>query len=200
MKGIDKMKRKFLEDLGIEKEAIDKIMAENGKDIENAKADYDTVKAELDTANTTIAERDKQLKELRDSAKDNEDLTQKIAALEQKNKDGAAKHKEELNELKINTAVEKALVSYKAKTPKAVKAMLDMEKIKLDKDGNVIGIEEQVKAIAEAEDTKYLFDSVEPKLKGTQPGYGSDEDNPKTEEMTYSEMCAYLAANPDAQI
>lgn len=194
------MKRKFLEDLGIEKEAIDKIMDENGKDIESAKADYDAIKAERDAANTTIAERDKQLKELRDSTKDNEELTQKIADLEQKNKDDAAKHKAELDEFKINAAVEKALANYKAKTPKAVKAMLDMEKIKLDKDGNVTGIDEQIKAIAEAEDTKYLFDSAVPKLKGAQPGYGSDEDDPKTEEMTYSEMCAYLEANPGAQI
>lgn len=194
------MKRKFLEDLGIEKEAIDKIMDENGKDIESAKADYEAIKAERDAANTTIAERDKQLKELRDSTKDNEELTQKIADLEKKNKDDAAKHKAELDEFKINAAVEKALANYKAKTPKAVKAMLDMEKIKLDKDGNVTGIDEQVKAIAEAEDTKYLFDSTVPKLKGAQPGYGSDDNNPKPEEMTYSEMCAYLAANPDAQI
>ena len=44
------MKRSFLGDLGLEKEVVDKIMAENGKDIENAKADYDELKAELKTA------------------------------------------------------------------------------------------------------------------------------------------------------
>ena len=32
------MKRKFLEDLGLEKETIDKIMTENGADIEAEKA------------------------------------------------------------------------------------------------------------------------------------------------------------------
>ena len=32
------MKREFLEGLGLEKDAIDKIMAENGKDIEAGKA------------------------------------------------------------------------------------------------------------------------------------------------------------------
>ena len=32
------MKREFLESLGLEKDAIDKIMAENGKDIEAGKA------------------------------------------------------------------------------------------------------------------------------------------------------------------
>ena len=34
------MKRKFLEDLGLEKEAIDKIMAENGNDVNAAKAEF----------------------------------------------------------------------------------------------------------------------------------------------------------------
>lgn len=195
------MKRKFLEDLGIEKEAIDKIMAENGKDIENAKADYDTVKAELDTANITIAERDKQLAGLKDSAKDNEELIKKIAELEQENKDSAAKHKAELNSLKINGAIDKALLSYKAKTPKAVKAMLNTDNIKLDKDGNITGLDEQIKALYEADATKYLFDSAAPTLRGTQPGYGSDDDdNPRPEEMTYTELCAYLEANPNAQI
>ena len=81
------MKRSFLEDLGLEKEVVDKIMAENGKDIENAKADYDELKAELKTAIATIADRDNQLKELKDSVKDNEDLNAKIAELEQQNKD-----------------------------------------------------------------------------------------------------------------
>ena len=35
------MKRKFLEDLGLQKEAIDSIMAENGKDLEAVKAERD---------------------------------------------------------------------------------------------------------------------------------------------------------------
>ena len=51
------MKRDFLEGLGLESEVIDKIMKENGKDIENAKAkfaDYDNIKAELQSANETL--------------------------------------------------------------------------------------------------------------------------------------------------
>lgn len=194
------MKRNFLEDLGLEKEVVDKIMAENGKDIENAKANYDELKAELKTANATIADRDNQLKELKDSAKGNEDLTAKIAELEKQNKDEAKNHKAEIESLKINNAIDKALATFKAKTPKAVKAMLDMENIKLDEDGNITGIDEQVKAIAEAEDTKYLFDSAAPNFKGTVPGYGADDVDPKTDKMTYSQMCAYLEDNPGATI
>lgn len=51
------MKRDFLESLGIPTEAIDKIMAENGKDIEGAKAkfaDYDDIKKRLEAADATL--------------------------------------------------------------------------------------------------------------------------------------------------
>jgi alanyl-tRNA synthetase len=51
------MKRDFLESLGIPTEAIGKIMAENGKDIESTKAkyaDYDDLKKQLETANETL--------------------------------------------------------------------------------------------------------------------------------------------------
>lgn len=51
------MRRDFLKDLGIEESAIDKIMAENGKDIESAKAkyaDYDDMKAQLESAKATL--------------------------------------------------------------------------------------------------------------------------------------------------
>ena len=51
------MKREFLEGLKLEADAIDKIMAENGKDIEREKAkyaDYDETKAQLEAANKTL--------------------------------------------------------------------------------------------------------------------------------------------------
>ena len=198
---MSKMERNFLEDLGLEKEVVDKIMAENGKDIENAKANYDELKAELKTANATIADRDNQLKELKGSAKGNEDLTAKIAELEKQNKDEAKNHKAEIESLKINNAIDKALATFKAKTPKAVTAMLDMENIKFDEDGNITGIDEQLKTLLEAEDTKYLFSDDKPNFKGTQPGFSPDNnENFDTSKMTYSQMCAYLEKNPDAKI
>lgn len=41
--------------MGLEKETIDKIMDENGKDINAAKQDYDAMKGQLDAANQTIS-------------------------------------------------------------------------------------------------------------------------------------------------
>ncbi|MBR0318907.1 MAG: phage scaffolding protein [Spirochaetia bacterium] len=51
------MTREFLENLKLEKDVVDKIMAENGKDIEATKAKYadrDDLKKQLEEANKTI--------------------------------------------------------------------------------------------------------------------------------------------------
>ena len=81
------MKRDFLESLGIAADAIDKIMAENGKDIESAKAkfaDYDDVKAQLATANAT-------LEKFKDYDQTKADVEKYKAELEKSQKESAAK-------------------------------------------------------------------------------------------------------------
>lgn len=51
------MDRKFLEGLGLEKEAIDKVMAEHGKSVQAAKpADYDDLKSAKDTLEKQVEE------------------------------------------------------------------------------------------------------------------------------------------------
>ena len=48
------MKREFLEGLGLEKDVIDQIMAENGKDINREKNRADNVQTQLDEAKNTL--------------------------------------------------------------------------------------------------------------------------------------------------
>src|SRR5574344_729109 len=103
------MKRKFLEDLGLEKDIVDQIMQANGNDINKAKGDYEDVKAQLETANTTIKERDKQLKTLKDSVGDNEELQKQITELQATNKEAATKYANDLKELKLNNAIKLAI-------------------------------------------------------------------------------------------
>ena len=65
------MKRDFLEGLKLEADVIDKIMRENGKDIESVKAkyaDYDDVKKQLETANATL-EKFKEYDDVKDKIK-----------------------------------------------------------------------------------------------------------------------------------
>ena len=52
------MQRKFLEELGLEKEVVDKIMTENGNDInkikEKLEAERDNYKSQLETATESL--------------------------------------------------------------------------------------------------------------------------------------------------
>ena len=48
------MKREFLEGLGLEKDAIDKIMTENGNDINREKQKADDIKSQLDSAKEAL--------------------------------------------------------------------------------------------------------------------------------------------------
>ena len=58
------MNREFLEKLGLEKETIDKIMAEHGKAIQAAKPeDYDDIKADNKTLKDTVATLETSLKD-----------------------------------------------------------------------------------------------------------------------------------------
>lgn len=193
--------KKFLKELGIDEELAGKILAKHNEDVEAVKGEYENVKTELATANKTIAERDKQLEVLKKTTGDSEELKKQIETLQEDNKKAAKTHKAEIDSLKINNAIEKGLLSYKAKTPNAVKALLNMENIKLDDKGNVTGVDEQLKSLIEAEDTKYLFNDDKPSFKGTQPGFSPEDDRElDTSKMTYSQMCAYLEKNPDAKI
>lgn len=163
------------------------------------KADLDNANSENAALKSTIKDRDKQLKEIEKNVGDNEELKNQIAKLKKDNAEAAEKHNAEMRNLKIDNAVETALIKSRTKTTKAVRALLDMDKIDLDKEGNVTGITEQLKALVEGEATKYLFESSTPTLKGTQLGYGVD-DTPDTSKMNYTELCAYMEANPGAEI
>lgn len=87
------MKRKFLEDMGLEKEQVDKILDENSQDIGKAKGDSEKIQKDLDAANAEveslkgqISDRDKQLETLKNSTGDVEGMKQEIAKLQADNK------------------------------------------------------------------------------------------------------------------
>ena len=60
------MKRKFLEDMGLTKEQIDSIMAENGNDIEAAKSEVEQVKTELEQTKTQLQEANTTIESFKD--------------------------------------------------------------------------------------------------------------------------------------
>lgn len=204
------MTRKQLEDLGCSKEQVDSIMKINGDDIENAKsasaAEMKNLQTEVSGLKTQVADRDKQLETLKTAAGDNENLTKQIADLQAENAKAKEDHESEMNQLKVDFAVERALTGAKAKNIKAAKALLDLTDAKFDKEGNVKGLQEQIDKLTAADDTKFLFDTTkrtQQTFKGFQPGASAQQEpgaEVDTSNMNYDELCAYLAENPDAKL
>lgn len=205
------MTRKELEDLGLSKEQVDAVIKINGADIENAKsasaAEIKNLQTEVSGLKTQVSDRDKQLETLKTTAGNNEALTKQIADLQAENTKTKEAHESEMTQLKVEFAVEKALTGANAKNVKAVKALLDLTDAKLDKEGNVKGLQEQIDKLVADESTKFLFDvkqnpqnqqqfkGFQPGASVEQPGVGGEIDFSK---MTYEQIAAYMDANPNA--
>lgn len=148
------MERKFLEDLGLTKEQIDSVMTENGKDINKAKGDIESVNAELHTAKETIKERDTQLENLKGSVGDNKELKLQIENLQTENKTTKENYEAEIKELKLSNAIKLAILDT-AQDVDLVTSLFDKSKLILSDDGKVTGLEEQLKVIKESK--SFLF-------------------------------------------
>lgn len=136
---------------------------------------FNEVNEENKTLKKTVSDRDKQLEDLKKSSGDNEELKKQIADLQKQNADQVKTHEAELKQLKIDNAVDAALTAAGAKNVKAVKALLDLEGVKVGEDGSVIGVKEQIDKLTAAEDSKFLFNAADttqqkPQFKGFQPG------------------------------
>lgn len=148
------MKRKFLEDLGLESDAIEKIMAEAGKEITALKAKVDDLTEQITVKETTIAEKNNKIAEL--------EKVDVEAIKKQAKEEGVAEGSKEIEVFKKQNALDKALLKYKAKDTSILSKMLDMEKVKYNDNFEIVeGLEEQVNTLKESHD--YLFDNDNPK-------------------------------------
>lgn len=198
------MKTAFLKGLGLEKDVIDEIMAENGKDIEAEKSKITQLQTQLDAANKTIKERDTQLETLKNNPDNPETLKQQIKQLQDDNKAAKEAHEKEMKELKVSNALEKALSSAKAKNPKAVKALFELgEDVELADDGSIKGLDEKIKALQKSD--AYLFDDAKPSttIKGanpakTNPNNPTDPGSKKPQEKSYEDFLAEVEAESNA--
>lgn len=163
------MNKEKLIELGLTEEQANKVI--EGYGIMIPKSRLDDKIAELQTANDTIAARDKQIKDLGKAAGDNEELKKQIADLTVANKKAAEEHEAALQKVHYDTALEKALTGAKARNRKALTALLDLDKVKLEGE-SLTGLDEQLKALRESD--AYLFEEEQKK----------EEDKPPTEPPT----------------
>ena len=171
------MTKKDFTDLGISEELATKAAEASKKELESyvQKSKYDLVVTEKETLEIQIKEHGKQLDELKKAAKGSEELEKKVKELQDNAAASKAKYEKQINDIQLNHAIDTALKEAKAKNAKAVRSLLDMNDIVLD-EGKVKGLDKQIKKLQEAEDSKFLFESVADPKDG-KPKIGGSTDN-----------------------
>lgn len=196
------MKKEELIKLGLDEETAKKVEAASTEElkgyVEKTKySELETIKNQLEESNKTI---NKQLEDLKKNTGDAEALKAEVQKMQDENKNKETEYTNNIKKLKVDNAVELELIGAKAKNTKAVKALLNLENLEIGEDGKVKGLEDQIKNLTKDEGTAFLFEaeSKTKTPKGTDPTGKSTKKDIK--DMTYSEMEAYLAANPGAKI
>lgn len=131
---------------------------------EELKKESEALQAQLDEAN-------KAFKQLKKENEGNESLQETI-----ENHVATIKSLEkQIKESKIESAIELALTKAGARNVSLTAKAVERDLINIDKDGQIVGLEEQLKKLKESEDTSFLFKdpeetvTVEPIVKKPQP-------------------------------
>ena len=192
------MNKEDLLNLGLTEEQAEKVLNANTEQLKGfiPKARFDEVNNAKKQAEKDLSERDKQLETLKNSTGDVETLKNTIKQLQDENKASKEQYEANISKIKLDNAIDNALGNAKAKNSRAVRALLDMEKIKFENE-TLSGLDEQLKALKEAEDSKFLFEEIKelakPSFSGVEPGASTGETNPGSgAPETYSQMIARL--------
>jgi glutamine synthetase adenylyltransferase len=194
-------KEKLIE-LGLTEEQA----AQIAKTLEGAyipKPRFNEVNTELKGLRDQLKERDAQLSELQKVAGDAQALNKLIDDLKETNELQKEAHETALKQLKIDSAVDVALLKASAKNNKAVKALLELDKVNITQDGNIEGLDEQIKTLTQAEDSRFLFGTTSAAgFQGVKPGESRDGVPAGVDfsKASYSELCTFLDQNPEAQL
>ena len=182
-----------------EKAIIDAIIDENSGDIGRAKGDLERVKEQVEALKGQLNERDSQLEELKKV--DVDKLNSEIERLQAENKSAKEESERVISEMRRDGAIRDKLHAAQARDIDMVMKLLDLAKVAEDKEGNITGIDEQIKALTENELTRGWFGNKPALPSGAEPTPGAQ--NPtqkKISEMSYEELDAFMKANPDIDI
>ena len=154
------------------KKDFEKAVLENYKTV----ADYENQTQKLETANSTIRANDAAIADLKkelDAFKDVDvtALNQRISTLETEKANIEKEYNDKIADRDFQDNVKGMIAKYKGKNEKAIMALLDMDALKTSKNQNE-DLEKAFKTLAEAEDSKMLFEntSVQVDGKGTPIG------------------------------
>ena len=158
------MTKEELQALGLNEEQIKEVFKINGIDVEKAKGDIEKLKNDLQAKETELDTTKEQLKTANETigsykSMDIESIKKSAEEYKSKFEEAQKKAKADMEKLQFDHALENALTKSKAKNTKAVKALLDLEGLKL-KDDEIIGLKDQLEKVKEKND--FLFETDEP--------------------------------------
>lgn len=154
------MKTEELKALGLSEEQITAVMKQNGIDVENVKtkfSDYDDLKKQLGDAGKTI-------EALKAKAGDAEAIQKAVDEWKSKAEKAEQDAKAKMDALRFDYALERELGKAGARNAKAVRALLDTEKLKLEDGGpnkaeEITGLKEQLDKVKG--ENGFLFEDAE---------------------------------------
>ena len=148
---MEAIKKKLLE-LGMEQTDIDELVKEALTGY-IAKEEYDILQGQVKVHEDKAKELSKTVKELQKDIDASEALKLKLDDLEGK----LSSKDKEIEKVKFDFKLEAKMKEVGAKNIKAIKALIDMEQVKLE-DGELTGFDAQIEALKESD--SYLFEEI----------------------------------------
>lgn len=162
-----------------------------------SKEDFNNKNNEVKDLKDQLADRDRQLESLKKV--DPKQLQEEIETLKESNANKQAEFEKKIHTIKVESALDKALLSSGAKNIRAVKALLDIdvENVKLDPSGNLENILTLIEGIKTSD--PYLFESDGDPQKGftgAEPGTGAQTPPQKADsEKSYEDFVREIENN-----
>lgn len=166
------MNKKELMNRGISDEHAD-IVLEMIKDSFVPLYRFNEINDKMKSYKSQLEDKTAEVETLTKKVGDTDKLSKEIQDLKDANAKAAGEHLAAIASIKKSNALDEYLREQGAKNVKAVKALLDMEKITFE-DGKLAGHEEQTTSLKENENSKFMFNTAPDYTpKGTQPGQAS---------------------------
>lgn len=189
---METIKKKLLE-LGVEQSEIDELT----KDVFTGyvtKEEYDVLQGQVKVHEDKAKELSKTVKELQKDVDASEALKLKLDDLEGKLSD----KDKEIEKVKFDYKLEAKMKEVGAKNIKAIKALIDMEQVKLE-EGELTGFDTQIEALKESDG--YLFEEVGKGTLGSAGNHkrdnGANTKNPFSKEhFNLTEQSKLFIENP----
>lgn len=191
------MTKEQLQALNLTEEQINAIIEDYGKNYVS-KAQFNEKNDAYKQAKQEIENLTNDISTLSEANKANEALQSQIKELQDAATQREADYNENIKNMKIDTAITKALSKSGAMNETILTGLLDRSKIAIGEDNTITGIQEQIVALKESDPYLFKQDSI----KGVVPGDATPKTNDgitkeQFNKMSYLDRVQLQETNPD---